>query len=464
VFELFDPLRPDPPEPPRHPIPPEVGARHDELDALGDRIADLSARIQAATDQLLVLLREYDLRGGWDAGFKSCAHWLNWRTGLNLGAAREKVRVARALADLPLLSEAMRRGELSYSKVRALTRIATPEIEADMMDFARAGTAHQVERLVRSWRLVDRLEAAERDETRRRHHRLVAYTDDDGMVVVRGRLDPETGAVVLRALEAAADRLNEPGKEEPGARRADALGLLAESALAHDLDPGTRGDRYQVVLHVDAEVLAEPEPDAATERPGMAMLEDGVGVSAATSRRFTCDCATVTMTHDAEGNILDLGRKTRTISPALRRALTFRDPTCRFPGCSITVCEGHHVQHWADGGETKLGNILHACKRHHRCLHEEGFRVELLPNGEARFFNPYGYEIPHVPAPPRVAAETPRGPLAPITDHLERHRILIGPWTGCSSWDGKPVDYQWALDTMWRPRASGEESEGERKE
>ena len=130
MFELFDPLRPEPPEPTRHPIPPEVGARHDELDALADRIADLSARIQAATYQLLVLLREYDLRGGWDAGFKSCAHWLNWRTGLNLGAAREKVRVARALADLPLLSEAMRCGELSYSKVRALTRIATPETEA----------------------------------------------------------------------------------------------------------------------------------------------------------------------------------------------------------------------------------------------------------------------------------------------------------------------------------------------
>ena len=108
-----------------------------EVDELGDRIAELSAQIQAATYMLLVMIREFDERGGWNSGFRSCAHWLNWRTGLNLGAAREKVRVAKALGELPLLSEAMRRGELSYSKVRALTRVAKTTNEEELLEFAR---------------------------------------------------------------------------------------------------------------------------------------------------------------------------------------------------------------------------------------------------------------------------------------------------------------------------------------
>ena len=132
--------------------PADRGAR---LARLGDRIAELSARIQAATYELLVLIREFDEQEGWD-GCLTCAHWLSWRAGLSPGAAREHVRVARALGELPKLSDAMRRGKVSYSKVRAVTRVATPENEQSLLDVALAGTAAHVERIARAWRRIDR--------------------------------------------------------------------------------------------------------------------------------------------------------------------------------------------------------------------------------------------------------------------------------------------------------------------
>src|SRR5512132_4035453 len=159
-----------------------------DLDQLGDEIAELSAHLEAATARLLDLIREFDARGGWNRGFPSCAHWLSWRVGLDLGAARERVRVARALATLPLLAEALARGELSYAKVRALTRVATPETEERLLAVGRAGTAIHVERIVRGWRQVDR--HAEAAEAARRHasRALHVYQDEDGMVTLRGRL------------------------------------------------------------------------------------------------------------------------------------------------------------------------------------------------------------------------------------------------------------------------------------
>ena len=261
-----------------------------ELDRLGDAIAELSAHLEAATARLLDLIREFDARGGWGNGFRSCADWLSWRIGLDLGAAREKVRVARALATLPLLAQALARGELSYAKVRALTRVATPETEARLLGVGRAGTAAHVERIVRGWRCVDR--KAEAREAKRQHasRALHVHQDEDGTVVVRGRLEPEVGALFMKALAAARETLYQRGRvvtrfNDPSAdpfaerptmaqQQADALALLAEAALDHGLDPGAPGERYQVVVHVDAAALADPE------QPGQSVLEDGARVSA----------------------------------------------------------------------------------------------------------------------------------------------------------------------------------------
>ena len=245
-----------------------------ELDRLGDEIAELSAHLDAATARLLTLIREFDARGGWNTGFRSCAAWLSWRVGLDLGAARERVRVARALGTLPLLAQAIARGELSYAKVRALTRVATPETEARLLAVGRAGTAAHVERIVRGWRRVDR--QAEARESARRHasRALHVHQDEDGMVVLRGRLESEVGALLMQALAAARETLYQRARAEAAVttpadpagdaptraqQQADALALLAETALHHGLDPGAPGERYQVVVHVDAPALADPD-------------------------------------------------------------------------------------------------------------------------------------------------------------------------------------------------------------
>src|SRR5437016_7814214 len=207
-----------------------------ELERLGDAIAELSAHLDAATARLLDLIREFDARGGWGNGFSSCAAWLTWRIGLDRGAARERVRVARALGTLPLLAQALARGELSYSKVRALTRVATPETEERLLKVGRAGTAEHVERIVRAWRRVDRIGEAEQSRQRHRRRGLHVHQDEDGMVVIHGRLEPETGAVLMKALEAAREVLSQPETfQDPAAdppafsqQQADALALLAE--------------------------------------------------------------------------------------------------------------------------------------------------------------------------------------------------------------------------------------------
>src|SRR5438874_10796917 len=186
-----------------HPTPAPVA----ELERLGDEIAELSAHLDAATARLLDLIREFDARAGWNNGFRSCAAWLSWRVGLDPGAAREGLRWAPALGTLPRLARALAHGELAYAKVRALTRVATPDTEERLLAVGKAGGAEHVERIVRGWRRVDR--KAERREMTRRHvsRALRVYPDEDGMVVIRGRLEAEVGAVVMQALAAAREVL-----------------------------------------------------------------------------------------------------------------------------------------------------------------------------------------------------------------------------------------------------------------
>jgi Domain of unknown function (DUF222)/HNH endonuclease len=353
-----------------------------DLDRLGDEIAELSAHLDAATARLLDRIREFDQRAGWANGFRSCAEWLSWRVGLDLGAARERVRVARALETLPLLAGALARGQLSYSKVRALTRVATPETEERLLGVGRGGTAYHVERIVRGWRRVDRI--AEAREDRRRHvtRALHVYQGEDGMVTVRGRLTPEAGALLIQALAAAREALYQQARLPPvefnrgdastepptvAQQQADALALLAETALHHGIDPGAPGDRYQVVVHVDAPVLAD------SDQPGQSLLEDGARVSAETSRRIACDASRLVMQHARDGRVVEVAARSRTIPPAIRRALHHRDRGCRFPGCGARLGQGHHIHHWANGGPTTLSNLAMLCR-----LNRPGFLGELI--------------------------------------------------------------------------------------
>jgi hypothetical protein len=416
------------------------------LDRLGDEIAELSAHLEAATARLLDLIREFDTRGGWSNGFRSCAAWLSWRVGYAPGAAREHVRVARALGTLPLLSHALARGELSYAKVRELTRVAMPETEERLLAVGRTGTAEHVERIVRGWRRMDR--KAEAQEAARHHtaRALHVYQDEDGTVRVRGRLAPEVGALVLKALEAARESLYQRRrKEAPDAdpptmeqQQADAMALLAETALHQGIDPGAPGERYQVVVHVDAAVLVD------TEQTGQSVLEGGLRVPAGTSQRLACDATRVVMRHDGEGRVIEVGARTRTIPPAIRRALQHRDNGCRFPGCGVRFGQGHHIRHWAHGGPTTLSNLTMLCRRHHRAVHEEGYQIERQPDGELQFRRPNGWIIPEVPRSPDLPAD----PVTVIRARNEENGVALHARTTMPGWLGESLDVAYAIDVL----------------
>ena len=387
----------------------------DDLFELGERIAELAARINIATCEMLTLVADFDRREGWADNFTSCAEWLAWRTGRTLAAARENVRVAHALEALPLTAEAMATGQLSYTKARTMTRVAKPETEATLLEFAQSTSAARLEQLARRWKTLSRDGEISVEEARHRSRTFSVAIDADGMYVVRGRLEPEVGAMLMRAIEAAGDALyrGEDAEARPQGRqrRADAAGLVAERALAAGFggESGTRAERYQVVVHTEAATLAERGETGRSEL-------DGVRVCAETSRRMACDAARVAMCH-RDGEVVSVGRRQRTIPPHIRRALEERDRGCRYPGCASRFTEAHHVKHWADGGETSLANTVLLCRRHHRRVHEGRTRMALDRDGKAAFFTRAGQVIGSAPPLPATVRKLPTPP-APPPDRL----------------------------------------------
>jgi hypothetical protein len=300
---------------------------------LGEEITTLAAHLSAATCRWLELIAEFDAREGWaDWGCKSTAHWIAWRCSMGNGAAREQVRVARRLRELPEILAAFRTGELSFSKVRALTRVEDVTDETELLELARHATAAQLERTVRGYRRVLAADAVREWEERF----LAVETSDDGSVLIRGRLPREEGAVLQRALEIAREQLDREarGSDDVSAEtplptasdidqaNADALLALADASLETS---GGRsgGDRFQVVVHVDADALTG-------DTGGRADLEDAQPIAVETARRLCCDAAIVPLL-ERDGETLSVGRKTRSIPPALRRALRNRDGGCRSP-------------------------------------------------------------------------------------------------------------------------------------
>jgi len=214
-------------------------------------------------------------------------------------------------------------------------------------------------------------------------------------------------------------------------QQADALALLAETTLHHGIDPGAPGERYQVVVHVDAPVLAD------SDAPGQSVLEDGTYVSAETSRRLACDASRVVMRHTPDGRVVEVGARTRTIPPALRRALHHRDRGCRFPGCGLPFGQGHHIRHWAHGGPTTLSNLALLCRRHHRAVHEEGFQVDRQPDGVLCFRRPDGRLVPEVPHPAAVPAD----PVHTLRARHEAQGLHLHARTAMPGW----LESAWTL-------------------
>ena len=393
---------------------------------LEDEIATLASHIYAGTCRWLELVAELDRRGGL-AGC-SVAQWLSWRCALTPRAAREHVRVARRLGELPLIHEAFACGELSYAKVRALTRVADEESEEELLELARHMTASQLERAVRAYRWVTAAEANDLQSLA-----YVGYTwEQDGSLTLRARLAPEDGALVLRALEAARDRLQEREWEDEGGSaepprptNAEAFVAMADMSLGDGRSDRSGGERYQVVLHVDSTY-------------GKSILEDGSALSDETARRLACDASVVQLV-ERDGEPLSVGRKTRTIPPSIRRALRARDRRCRFPGCdNRRFLDAHHIRHWASGGETKMGNLVLLCGRHHRFVHEAGYSIVVLAGGHIEFRDPWGGPV----------ADAPRSPPGDPDRLVERNNFLEIDAETCESGDGDRMDLSLAVDAL----------------
>ena len=400
-----------------------------DAEQLGAEITELCSYIYAAESRLLTLIREFDEKEFWaQQGLCSCAHWLNFKCGIGMNAAREKVRVAHALAKLPKINKKFAEGALSYSKVRAITRIADESNEDYLLMIARHGTAHHVEKLVAKYHTAKRLQDAEFANEQYNNREVTHYYDHDGCLVIKARLPAEQGALVVKALEMAMDAdfadvsavtsetvgAASAANEEPtpiAARRADALANVAETYMNNNESSGSTADRYQVVVHVGAAKAvgaaktvgaASAANDVVTDHPH---LEDGPHVTAETSRRIACDSALVAIKEDENGEPLSIGRRSRTIPPPMRRALRARDKGCRFPGCTNTrFVDGHHIKHWADGGETSLDNLVMLCRHHHHLVHEGGFACEKSPDGNIRFKDQRDETLAPSPMMPGVAA------------------------------------------------------------
>ena len=423
---------------------------------MGDEIAELSAHIDAALYRLLTLLRRYDEEELW-SGWRSCAHWLNWRAGISLGAARERLRVARCLADLPLTCAEMEKGRLSWSKVRALTRVATTENEERLVEFALHHTASQLERLVRAWRRADAAVAElagtpEMAELADRRH-LTVHLTADGMYEVRGLLLPEVGALLVETLDAAGDELYR--QERALEREADAAAGEPTPPTPPGLRPTPSERRHDALgawLEDRAEAKVQLVVHTMAGGPEILATEEGSHVPAGTSRRLACDAETVEVKRGRDGSVLDVGRRQRTVGWRLRKALDVRDGGCRFPGCGSRYTQAHHAIPWSEGGETKLDNLILLCRFHHKAVHEGGWRVEMgqagagAAPGAARFRDPTGRVVPAVP-PAREDVEAPRTADAGLGNWHRKEGI--DPWTATSLWMGDPLDLDWALWVLW---------------
>lgn len=387
---------------------------------------------------------------------------LNWKCGIGMNAAREKVRVANALGGLPKINASFARGEISYSKVRAMTRVATPENEEYLLMIAHHGTAYHVETLVRKYRRAVKLQDLEEANKQHEERTLQVYHEEDGSMTFYVRLPGEKAALVLKAIELAmenaanaptdvsAETSVEDARQEFSVemddeqvpfdhRRADALADLAESYLANGSAASSSADRYQVVLHVSAETLTNCEGN-------VSHIEDGPRVSAQTSKRICCDAGISVLSVDEDGTLLNIGRKSRVIPPAMRRALNARDENCRFPGCTHKYfIDGHHIRHWSDGGETSLDNLLQLCRHHHRLVHEGGFTCAKNARGEIEFRNPEGSVIARSGKPPPLPGNFELGEC--MRNRYED--LFIDANTCVSRFDDTRIDWDLAVGHMF---------------
>jgi hypothetical protein len=446
---------------------------------LESELLGLAGHIAAAECRFLQVLAEFDERGGWaGVGIRSCAHWLSWRAGMSLRTATDHLRVAHALRNLPRITEAFAAGRISYSKVRALTRItgsdtaaltriaaaiasgdpdlrhitvADPEsAERVLLNLALSATASHVETVVKA---VRRRHTPPEDTAARRG--LSWHWDDDGSLILRGRLTPDAGAVLIAAIEAqvsprtttttpyptnpasipiptSEDLDQRAVEQEPGpatdrmaARRADALLALVAGGVGAVVQRG----QATVIVRLDA-------------TSGSADIQGGPELPASTAERLACDARVQVLLDDRGGNRLYLGRARRLATPSQIAALTVRDGArCQFPGCSHTRhLHAHHVIAWWAGGCTDVDNLILVCSFHHGVIHDHGYRIRRL-GGRWQFLRPDGTPVPTAPAALTGNTES-------LIEMHARARLRIERSTLTPNWYGERLDPEPILDAL----------------
>jgi len=456
------------------------------VDELGARIVDIAGRLAAGTCRWLLLVAQFDAREGYLVfGLASSAQWLTHACSIAHRTAVDQVRVARSLLLFPRLAEQMAAGRLSYSQVRAISRIAEPAehgLVDDLIDAAQHGTVAQLEVLVRGLRTVDQGEQA----TDPGEYLKQSWTSDSRWQL-SARLDPERGAVVAAAIDAIVAR--------DGGGAADALVQLAEIGLATLADTdnpprGLRGDeRAAVVIHLDAARVpaprsaepdpsepsdprsaqpdpseprdprtAEPDPDDARDQrsaepdPGQAPISTrpyariagGPGLPDRVVLRLLCDGRIRTVLHDSATNVLDVGRSHRLVTDRQYRALLLRQHGhCAHPGCPNTKnLHAHHRIHWIHGGRTDLTNLLLLCERHHVAHHAGEFHILTAGPGKFRFISADGRNL-STPLP---------GTASPNTRPIEDEHTHVVADAATSQWDGQRLDHHYAISVLAQRR------------
>jgi HNH endonuclease/uncharacterized protein DUF222 len=376
------------------------------LERVEAEICELAGHLAAATCRFLVLLGDFDARRGWASWeMTSCAAWLSWKCQMSSGTAREHVRVARALRDLPVIRGEFGAGRLSYAKVRALTRIASAETEAGLAELAGPMTGNQLERFARAHRQVSTVD----DAGSRVRRRLAWRFEEDGSLSGTFHLPPLAGAVLLKALRAAVS----------------------------DSDPQEEHE-----ARVSAETRAAVPGDPAD--PARCHVEDGPAVSVTTAQMIGCSASWSWMLHDSAGKLLDLGRRRRRPNAALRRAARERDTCrCRFPGCESRRVDLHHIQYWSNGGRTSLDNLISLCKYHHMLVHDRGYLIAAARDGTFAFYRPDGTAVPASPPLPE-----PSGMIG------DCHDADIDPDTIIPPWYGERLDLDYAIHVCFANAAN----------
>ncbi len=416
------------------------------IDQLATQIAESARCIDLAKHRLLTHIREFDTRNGWaGSGCVSMVTWLSWWTSTSAKAASEQLRVARALGRLPLIDRALAAGEISYSKARAITRIAEPASQQSLLDIAKGATASQLDRIVAGWRRAHAHGSGEVGAEHRRHARLRAT--EAGMVRFTAQLGPEEALLVQRALElasspagdSAALSAGESGNSpagELGSELADALVAVARGYLEHA--PTTRGTGCELIMMSTPDLL-----DKGAAGVG-GFLRDGTPLPLHVARMLACDGHRVDVRVGDSGEVLDVGRSRRTIPTAIGRALALRDGGCRVPGCGRSRhLHAHHVHAWAEGGETSVDNLVLLCPGHHWLVHEGQMRV-VVREGELEFLDARGLTMKAVPrhACHGMDEDVVASKLEAWLDEAQGSGDLT------PTWDGRRLDLHEVLDWM----------------